>query len=311
MKNSLFSFLSVTTLFLYSSLTNAEKISFPIDVGVRPESITQGFGNHYFVSVMNDKESGDGVIKKIDRKTGEVSVFATGFDEPKGITYVKGNLYTTDLTRVWKIDKKGKTEIFADMADFPFEPQYLNDIAASPKEDGVYVVDMGGAKFMRNDKGELWPVDSEEARKIPQLGRIYFMAFKGKGKERVKEVISPSPLMLNPNGVAIDKNKKLMVAEFFYGKVLVTNTKGELEPLKGEFRGADAIEQDKKGHYYLSSWAQGKVWKIDGVTQEATVITEGHKSAADFFLDRKNNRLLLPDMLSGTINEIKLTDCRK
>ena len=71
-----------------------------------------------------------------------------------------------------------------------------------------------------------------------------------------------------PNGVGLDNNGELIVGEFFLGNVLVQK-EGELVPLKGQFRGADAVEQSDAGDYYVSSWSQGKVWRIDAVAAMA------------------------------------------
>ena len=96
-----------------------------------------------------------------------------------------------------------------------------------------------------------------------------------------------------------------MVGAFFLGNFLV-NKNGQPTPLKGQFRGADAVEQDSKGDYYVSSWSAGTVWKIDGQTEEATVLIEGLKSAADFYLEEDMGRLLLPDMLEGVIYAVDI-----
>ena len=67
-------------------------VSFPVKVGNRPESITQGFRGNYYVTVMNGKEEGDGAVVEVS--DAGVSVFATGFDEPQGIAY------DIDLSRI-------------------------------------------------------------------------------------------------------------------------------------------------------------------------------------------------------------------
>ena len=81
---------------------------------------------------------------------------------------------------------------------------------------------------------------------------------------------------------------------------------GELTPLEGQFRGADAVEQDTEGNYYISSWALGTVWKIDGGTEESTVLIEGLETAADFYLEEDKGRLLLPDMRAGIIYAVEI-----
>lgn len=296
--------ISVTIATLFSVFEHAlqAQIQFPVNVGVKPESITKGFNDNYYVTVMNGKEEGDGEIVEIS-KNGSTKTFAKGFDEPKGIAYVKGHLYFSDVTRIWKVDKNGNASVFVKKEDFPKEVLYLNDVSVDARGKGIYVADMGATKYMRDENNALWPLDSEEAKLVPQSGRIYHLNLKG----NVTIAHDTSPLMLNPNGVGIDNDGNLIVGAFFLGNFLVTRN-GQLTPLKGQFRGADAVEQDSKGNYYVSSWALAKVWKIDGKTEEVTVLIEGLKSAADFYLEEDKGRLLLPDMMAGMVYAVDINN---
>ncbi|MEC3966362.1 SMP-30/gluconolactonase/LRE family protein [Flagellimonas halotolerans] len=287
------------TMVLISGCTSQSDIQFPVEVGVKPESITKGFAGNYYVTVMNGGEEGDGEVVEIF--TNGTKVFAEGFNEPKGIVHLKDHLYFSDLTRIWKVDKDGNATIFIDKEDFPEEVLYLNDVAVDAENNGIYVTDMGATKYMRDENNELWPLDSEKAKLVPQLGRIYHVDLDG----QVSIAQNTSSLMLNPNGVGVDNNGDIMVGAFFLGNFLVKKD-GELTPLKGLFRGADAVGQDSKGNYYVSSWAAGAVWKIDGKTEESTVLMDGLQSAADFYLEEDKGRLLLPDMLAGKVYEVDI-----
>ncbi|CAH8283807.1 sugar lactone lactonase YvrE [Mariniflexile fucanivorans] len=275
------------------------EIKFPVKVGVKPESITKGFKGNYFVTVMNGKENEDGELVEISTKG--VNVFSKGFNEPKGIVFIKEHLYFSDINCIWKVDKDGNKSVFVKKEDFPKEVLYLNDVTVDGEGIGFYVADMGATNYMRDENNNLWPLESDEAKLVPQLGRIYHVNLKGE----VSIVQDDSPLMLNPNGVGVDNNNNIMVSAFFLGNFLVTK-EGELTPLKGQYRGGDGVEQDSKGNYYISSWTQGKVWKIDGKTEEPTVLIEGLKSAADFYLEEKKHRLLVPDMLAGMIYAVDI-----
>src|SRR5690606_16052272 len=137
------------------SLTGCGKdMQFPIKVGENPESITKGFNGNYYVTVMNGNVDGDAELVEIS-KDGTVKVFAKGFNEPKGIAYVGGDLYFSDVTRVWKVDKDGNTSILADKADFPHEVLYLNDVSPDAEGKGIYVADMGATSSMRDENGNL------------------------------------------------------------------------------------------------------------------------------------------------------------
>lgn len=291
--------LAIAIITLSTGCTSQTEIQFPLSVGVKPESITKGFNGNYYVTLMNGKEEGDGEVIEISKDG--VKTFAKGFDEPKGIVYLDNHLYFSDVTRIWKVDKKGSATVFIDQDNFPEEILYLNDVAVDAKRKGVYVVDMGATKYMRDENNELWPLDSEQAKLVPKSGRIYHVDLDG----QVTIAQDTSALMLNPNGVGIDNHDNIMVGAFFLGHFLVKRD-GKLTPLKGQFRGADAVEQDSKGHYYVSSWAAGTVWKIDGTTEEATVLIEGLKSAADFYLEEDKGRLLLPDMMAGKIYAVDI-----
>lgn len=292
--------ITLTTIMFISGCSKQSGIQFPVSVGEKPESITKGFHGNYYVTVMNGKEDGDGEVVEISPKG--VKVFAKGFDEPKGIVFLKDHLYFSDLTRIWKVDKEGNASIFIKKENFPEEVLYLNDVAKDAEGKGIYVADMGATKYMRDGDNKLWPLQSEQAKLIPKVGRIYHVDLQGS----VSIAEDTSPLMLNPNGVGIDNNGNIMVGSFFLGNFLVKRD-GKMTPLKGLYRGADAVEQDSKGNYYISSWSSGTVWKIDGETEESTVLINGLKSAADFYLEEDLGRLLLPDMMAGTIYEVSIT----
>ncbi len=291
--------LAIATILLSSGCSLNSEIQFPVNVGVKPESITKGFNGNYYVTVMNGKEEGDGEVVEISN-TG-VKVFAKGFDEPKGIVYLDDHLYFSDVTRIWVVDKDGNASIFIKKDDFPNEVLYLNDVAKDAEGKGIYVADMGATKYMRDENNMLWPLDSEQSKLVPKLGRIYHVDLEG----QASIAQDTSSLMLNPNGVGIDNNGNIMVGAFFLGNFLVKRD-GELTPLKGQYRGADAVEQDSKGNYYVSSWALGTVWKIDGETEESTVLIDGLKSAADFYLEEDKGRLLLPDMMTGIVHAVNI-----
>ncbi len=280
------------------------KASFPefpdsIQVGERPESIVRGFDGDYFVSVMGKPGPGDATIVRI--KDGVVSTFADGMDEPKGLAYDGQFLYATDLQRVWKVDQTGAKTVFAEAASFPVPIRYLNDAVIGPDGKSLYVTDMG-AYDKRFGPDGLWPLDSEEGRSIPVVGRVFKISLPDAA---IAVAVEPSPLMPCPNGVSFGKDGQMLIGAFFSGNILELRD-GQLTVLADGFRGADAVEQDSQGNYYVSSWTAGKAWRIDAKTKEATVLVEGLASAADFLLEEEANRLLLPDMKSGTVHRVDL-----
>ncbi|MEW6302624.1 MAG: gluconolaconase [Verrucomicrobiota bacterium] len=285
-------------LLLGSALLSASAADYrTIKVGQRPESVTRGFDGKYFVTVMNDaKTPGDGVVKVIEGDT--VKDFATGFNEPKGIAFTGQFLVASDVKKVWKIDAEGKTSVLADEAAFPNPVSYLNDVAVSANGKVVYVTDMGANTNMMGPKG-LWPLDSHAAKTLQAIGRVYEITLDGK----VSAAVDTSELMPCPNGVTTS-GSRLLVGDFFTGNILEAY-KGKLKVITTGYRGADAIERDG-ANIYVSSWTDGKVWKMDAKGQKVEVMIEGLQSAADFYLDRKTRQIVLPDMKAGVVMFIPL-----
>jgi hypothetical protein len=290
---------------ILTSPAQAKECNKILEVGIKPESVCRGFGGRLYVTLIGGEEPGDGSVVAIEGD--KVETFATGLNDPKGIAFVKGALVTTDGTRVLKVNGKGKVSVLAEAKDFPAEVEFLNDVAASPDREAVFVTEMSHPKRMFNPKGdrELWPLGSEQEENLPKTGCVYKVPLDGK-----IEIAVPAgdKLMPGPNGVAVGGPKDkpfLAMADFFTGNV-VRYADGKLRPIaKNLLRGGDAIEFGK-GVVYVSSWTQGKVVAYNLKEKKATTVIEGLTSAADFYYDRKANQLVIPDMLEGKLHIVAL-----
>ncbi len=290
-------YLAILTAAGAMAATAAEKTV--MDVGERPESITRGWNGDFYLTVMGGEGNGDAVIKRL--KDGRTEVFAKGMDEPKGIAFVGGFLVASDLKRMWKIDEQGRATVLVGEKDFPHPVLFLNDVAAAPDGKSVFVTDMGDKDRMFGPNGTMWPVDSEGAKKLRSPGYVYRVTLDGK----VSVVVDTTPVMPCPNGVGVAADGSLLIAEFFHGRILELRD-NRLRMLADGLRGADGIEQAKDGSIYVSSWIQGKVWKLEPGGKNPRVILEGLQSAADFFLDEPARRLMIPDMKAGTLTFLPL-----
>lgn len=296
----------ISLLLLAAVSLNATAQNRTLAVGERPESVTRGFGDLLYVTVMNkpDKE-GDGVIKVISGE--EVTDFATGMNEPKGICFNGDYLFCTDVTKVWQVNEAGEATVLVDEEAFPGKISFLNDIVCAKNRREVFVTDMGSPKRLFG-KGGMWDLESVAAKEVEALGRVFKVDLK---TSEVSVEVDSSPLMPAPNGVGIAKSNRLLIGEFFYGTLLEAY-KGKLTPITLKdrtgvrattqiVRGADAVEQDSAGNYYISSWTQGFVAKFDKNGIGPKYLIQGLQSAADFYLDEKNDEIVLPDMLAGTV----------
>lgn len=289
---------------LVTGSVQAQSPSRTLAVGRSPESVCRGFGGHLYVTLINGDEPGDGTIVMVDGDT--VKEFAKGFNSPKGLVFVGGYLVTADETTVWKIDRNGTTTKLAEAKDFPHPIEFLNDVAVSKDAASVYVSEMSSPQPMFDPSGErkLWDLDSPQAKELPRKGCVYRITLDGK----VTQVVPPGDVSLRfPNGLAVGGTKeqeRLFVADFFTGNI-VTYQDGKFRVIETGLRGLDGLTVTKDA-FYGSSWTQGKVWRFDRKTREAKVLLEGLKTAADFFFDAKNQQLVIPDMVAGTLTFLPL-----
>ena len=108
-------------------------------------------------------------------------------------------------------------------------------------------------------------------------------------------------------GTGCQSNKEtLLMGDFFTGN-LVSYQGGKMDVIASGFRGADAIEQNGN-MLYVSSWPLGKVWSYDMGTKEQKVLKGDFTTAADFYLDREGQQLVVPDMLESKIHFLKLNN---
>ena len=104
--------LSIVLIFLVSltNLSLAHEIKY--DGFIMPESVAEGPDGNIYVSEMGEKDKdGDGKISKIDKK-GNVTSFATGLYDPKGIVFYNKKLYVTDRDVIIEVNIDGSWSVF-------------------------------------------------------------------------------------------------------------------------------------------------------------------------------------------------------
>jgi sugar lactone lactonase YvrE len=157
---------------------------------------------------------------------------------------------------------------------------------------------MGARDRMMDPAGSLWPLDSEEAKALPALGRVYRVTLDGK----ITEVIAPNPEMPCPNGIDVLADGTIRIAEFFKGNILQREGEGWKSIATGH-RSADGIVHDSKGRFYVSEVKTGRVTRYEADRSGQTELAKdlGILSAADLFLDEENGMLIVPDTKAGKL----------
>jgi hypothetical protein len=280
----------------------------------RPESITRAWGGKYYVSIQNSNDAAatDGEIVQVDLDSGAVTPFvkAGTLRNPRGLAFTGELLVVTDDDKVWKVTRTGEVSPLA--TSFPFPPVLFNDAAPEKGGKAVFVTEMGpGRNVMRDPNKFLWPTDSPQAEAIPTGARVYRITLDGK----VANVFTPSRKVLVTNGVTQTKSGHLLALDFFHGSVVDVDAKKDTKTIlaTGPFRGCDGIEQGKDGTIFVTSFENGRVWRMDGNGENVVKLfdvatdqnTVGRQSLADPTLDEAAGLLYVPDTLHGTIVVLK------
>jgi sugar lactone lactonase YvrE len=237
-----------------------------------------------FVTLMgNGFLFADGSVAII--RDGAAFPFTTGLYDPKGIVAAGDYLYTTDKTKVIRIDKSGAFEVYVDSADFPTKPRFLNDIVAAPNGN-LYVSDSGafiagGAIYeIRPDRSIRIVIDSWRARQL-----------KG------------------PDGLEMDGPDHLLLTDIVAGTLSrVSIEDGSIVELAKNLGGVDGITRDAKGRLYLSDWHGGKIYRMDTTQGTPYVWQEGFRRAAGICFDPKNNRILVTDVRADKLFAVPIED---
>ncbi len=247
-----------------------------------PESAVAHPDGRVFVSEIGEfGKDGDGRITVINNDASKTTL-TEGLDDPKGIDLWNDALYVADNTRVVKVTLDGQTSVIAAPDDFPAPPQFLNDIEIDGKGN-VYVSDSG------KDDGSGSGIYS-----ITQDGEVTEVIGSGSGVKR-------------PNGLLMDGNGQMLVADFGSGDLyrLDLNSK-KLTGLNQGLGAADGLVRDGRGYLYVSDWENGKVWQLTDPRATPQLLQEGYQAAADIGLAPGGGHLLMPDMKAGELHYLPI-----
>jgi gluconolactonase len=263
---------------LISITLNAHESLNTISGLISPESVAQDAKGDIYVSEIGEfNKDGDGKITRISID-GKLSIFASGMDDPKGITFIGKSLYVTDKNRVLKVEPDGKWTVFGSTMAFPQTPVFLNDIT-SDEAGNLYVSDSGNLK---------------------SGGAIYKIA---QNKKITLVLDENTPEILAPNGLWIIKND-LYEVDFSSGILYKINLKNKsISKIAEGFGGGDGLIKSGN-NFFVSDWKNGKIFKVQG--SKVSLYKDGFKAAADIALSYDNKSIMTPDMKAGSITFVPI-----
>lgn len=250
-----------------------------------PESVVFHKGFFYVSNVSGqpaDKDA-DGFISKISAEGEMVTLkWAEGLNAPKGLGVFKGKLYVADIdvVVVFELATGAKLQTFvAEGATF------LNDVEIS-SSGKVYVSDTFGGN------------------------KIYVIE-----NDRISVLIEDKKLDY-PNGLKLKKGH-LYVASWGVvtdpstfgtevpGKVMKINLKtNEISDVTNSYGNLDGLILYKDG-FLTTDWIDGNVSLVDG-NGDTRHLLDLKGGSADMYLLKKENLLLIPQMLDGTLTAYEL-----
>jgi len=263
---------------LTSITLNAHESLNAISGLVSPESAAQDAKGDIYVSEIGEfNKDGDGKITRISID-GKLSTFASGMDDPKGLSFIGKSLYVTDKNRVLKVEPDGKWTVFGSTMAFPQTPVFLNDIT-SDDAGNLYVSDSGNLK----SGGAIF--------KIAQNKKITLVLDEN------------TPEILAPNGLWIIKND-LYEVDFSSGILYKINLKNKsISKIAEGFGGGDGLIRSGN-NFFVSDWKNGKIFKVQG--SKVSLYKDGFTAAADIALSFDRKSIMTPDMKAGSITFIPI-----
>ncbi len=257
----------------------------PLVTGLKnPESVAVGADGRIYVGMIGEfGKDGDGAVMVIE--DGKATPFATGLDDPKGLVAVPEGLLVADKTRIWQIDRKGKTAVLVASEAFPTPPRFLNDLVVDPESGLLYVSDSGD---FEGKGGAIFRVDpkSKKVTLVSDARRF--------------------PGMHTPNGLVMDGASFLLMLDLGSGELQrIKIADGTATKVADGFKGGDGLAWDKFGRLFISNWQTGEVFAIPRPGEKPVLLAKGFESAADIAVDAAG-RLLVPDMKAGTVTALSV-----
>ena len=261
-----------------------------IDGFSSPESVIIK-GEDVYVSNVGEKlepstKDADGFISKLD-KSGSIKQlrFIKGLNAPKGMGIIQNILYVADVDSLKGFDLLNQKEVFS--LSFK-ETKFLNDIT---------VKDSKTLFVSSSDKDAIYEVNLEKEtyKKLLDFNAANGLYYDD-GILYASELGSSSKNMFDAKGrlykIDLKNDNKLSLLSQYEGVL-------------------DGVQ--KVGNkVYVSDWVNfknsGIIRIIDLKTKQESVLgTNSLKGAADFIIDKKSNKLYIPQMIAGKLSIIDLT----
>jgi glucose/arabinose dehydrogenase len=242
-----------------------------------PAGVAAGPDGRVYVTVKGEKD-GDGAVYVLDK--GKAVPFAKGMDEPRGIVSWQKWLYVADRQKIWKIDGKGKADVYVKSEAFPTAPVRLTDLVIDIETGTVFVCDIG-----------------DEGGKGAVIYRI-----PPKGKPGVLIDAAKWPELKRPGALVMDGQNHLLILDAETGTLWRYRIPdGDKEKVAEGFGTGDGMVWDRFGRLYISDAKAGKLRVIPRPGMDTVTVSDKVPGAAGVCLDAAGKNILLADRKGGAV----------
>jgi len=201
--------LAAALLFVAQMTPAGEQSVKPLVTGLKnPTALAAGPGGKLYVAVAGEPgKDGSGAIMILD---GANAVpFATGIDDPRSLAAAQNIkwLYATDKQRIWRIDMKGKAEVYVAADAFPQPPVNLHGLTIDYESGTLYVADAGDTA---NKGGAIYRIAGQNPKGFAPKKE---QAVNPKKMVSVVTDQSRWPELKQPRGLVLDGQNHLLVLD--------------------------------------------------------------------------------------------------
>lgn len=273
--------LAILGLGIVANLHAADELPKPQVVAkglASPSAVAVGTdGKVYIATQGSPAATGDGQILVLEN--GKAVPFASGLDNPQALVAVRDQLYVADKKLVWRVDRKGKTDIHVPAAAFPESPKGLRAIDA-------------------DELGQLYLLDADE-----QSSAIYRIGPKSKKVEVITSA-ETTPGLGQARGLVLDGMSFLVLSDAAGKLQQLKLADKSLQPRADA--GGGPIAWDKFGRLFVGNAKSGTIAVIPRPGEKPVILATGFQGLGNFCVEPTGRNLLVPDAKAGTVSAIPI-----